>query len=128
MSEKPKPSEKRSHRRVLIDAYVSAALVPKDVLQERVFLSQDASPDGIFLLTNEEFPVGTLMRLEINLPSTFKPIEVEARVARVAKNKDGQIAGVGLIFTNISEPEKKGLLKHLYLAYHYRSAQDKKNR
>lgn len=127
MGAKSNSGEKRNHKRVLIDAYVSAALVPKDVEHEKVFIAQDASQKGIFLLTNEEFPVGTLMRIEINLPSTLKPIEIEAKVARIAKDENGKIAGVGLIFTNISEPEKKGLLKHLYLAYHSRGAQDKKN-
>lgn len=117
--------EKRNSTRVAVDAYISAVLTTDKTRSERIFTSKDIGPEGIFLLSNKIFPVGTMVNLKINTPSTFKPINVEARVVRIARDENSQVTGMGLIFLKMSEAEKKELLKHLYLAYHYVEA-DKK--
>ena len=116
-------SEKRKHTRVAVDAYISATLTTDKTQAERTFTSKDIGPEGIFLVSSETFPVGTVVKLKT--PSTVKPINVEAEVVRIARDENSRITGMGLIFLQMSEEEKKELFKHLYLAYHYVEA-DKK--
>lgn len=112
-------SEKRMHTRVAVDAYISATLTTDKAQMEKIFTSKDIGPEGIFLASNETFPVGTIVKLKIHTPSTVKPINVEARVVRIARDENSQVTGMGLIFLQMSAEEKKELFKHLYLAYHY---------
>ena len=110
---------KRKHTRVAVDAYVSATLTTDGAHAERIFTTKNISPEGIFLVSNESFPLGTILNLRIHTPSTLEPINAEARVARVAKDENLRVIGLGLVLINMSEEVKKELLKHLYLAYHY---------
>jgi c-di-GMP-binding flagellar brake protein YcgR len=112
-------SEKRSYTRVAVDAYISATLTTDKTQMEKIFTTRDIGPEGIFLVSGETFPIGTVVNLKIHTPSTVKPINVEARVIRIARNENSQVTGMGLIFLPMSEEEKKELFKHLYLAYHY---------
>jgi len=119
MKENNHDLDKRIHMRVAVDAYVSATLTTDGVHAERIFTTKDISPEGIFLVSNESFPLGTILNLLIHTPSTMEPINVEAEVIRVAKDKNLRVIGMGLVLINMSEEEKKELVKHLYLAYHY---------
>lgn len=111
-------TEKRIHKRVAVDAYVSATLTTDKEQAERIFTTKDISPEGVFLVSNESFPVGTILNLKIHTPSTLEPLNLEAEVVRVAKDQNSRTIGMGLIFTQMAEGVKKELLKHLYLAYH----------
>lgn len=111
--------EKRRHIRVAVDAYVSATLTTDKTQAERTFTSKDIGPEGIFLVSSETFPVGTIVKLKIHTPSTVKPINVEAEVVRIARDENSHVTGMGLIFLQMNEEAKKELFKHLYLAYHY---------
>ena len=77
------------------------------------------SPEGIFLVSSESFPLGTILNLKIHTPSTLKPINAEAEVVRVAKDENLRVMGMGLVLFKMSENDKKELFKHLYLAYHH---------
>ncbi|MDD4939878.1 MAG: PilZ domain-containing protein [Candidatus Omnitrophica bacterium] len=107
--------ERRKHSRVDIDAYVSATLTTDRPGSSRMFTTRDISPEGIFLTTREIFPLGTILKLKIHTPLTTEPINAEAKVVRAGGNQ----SGMGLVFIKISEQDRKELLKHLYLAYHY---------
>ena len=119
MEEKIKTGERRKFTRVALDAYITATLTENKTSQERLFMSKNMSPGGIFLVSNESFPLGTILNLRIHTPTTLKPINVEAKVIRIAKDENSKVMGMGLAFTQISETDKKELVKHLYLAYHY---------
>jgi c-di-GMP-binding flagellar brake protein YcgR len=110
---------KRRHTRIAVDAYVSATLTTDGAHAERIFTTKDISPEGIFLVCNESFPVGTILNLSIHTPSTIEPINVEAKVIRVAKDENLRVIGMGLVLIKMSEGVEKELVKHLYLAYHY---------
>ena len=110
---------KRKHTRVGVDAYVSATLTTDGAHAERIFTTKDISPEGIFLVCNESFPPGTILNLRIHTPSTLEPIDVEAKVVRVAKDENLRVIGMGLVLIKMSEEAEKELVKHLYLAYHY---------
>jgi len=119
MKENNQDLGKRKHTRVAVDAYVSATLTTDGAHAERIFTTKNISPEGIFLVSNESFPLGTILNLRIHTPSTLEPINAEARVVRVAKDANLRVIGLGLVLINMSEEVKKELLKHLYLAYHY---------
>lgn len=119
MEEKKKTVERREFTRVAVDAYITATLTVNKAPQERLFMSKDICPEGIFLVSNEPFPLGTILNLRIHTPTTLNPIHVEAKVIRIAKDENSQVMGMGLVFTQISETDKKELLKNLYLVYHY---------
>ena len=110
---------RRKHIRVGVDAYISATLTTDNTAGEKIFTTRDISPEGIFLATNEAFPVGTILNLKVHTPTTLEPINLEAKVLRIAKDENLRVIGMGLVFTEIKESDKKELLKHLYLAYHY---------
>lgn len=111
--------EKRKHARVAVDAYVSVTFTTDKSQAEKMFTTKDISPEGIFLVSNETFPVGTILNLRIHTTTTMEPINTLAKVVRIAKDQKLRIVGMGLVFIQISEKDKKELLKHLYLAYHY---------
>lgn len=119
MEKGTKALERRRHTRVSLSAYVATTLVLGDTVQDKVLVSKDLAPEGVFLFTGEPFPIGTFFKLKIQTPTTTKQIEVEAKVVRIVKDADSHIIGMGLFFTRISATDRKELFKHLYLAYHY---------
>jgi c-di-GMP-binding flagellar brake protein YcgR len=118
-------SEKRIHTRVGVDAYVSATLTTDVAHAERIFTTKDISAEGIFLVTKEAFPLGTILNLRIHTPSTLKSIDAEAEVVRVAHDKNSHVTGMGLTLINVDEKVREELLKHLYLSYHYTEIEKK---
>ncbi len=119
MGEKDSARERRKYTRVALDAYITATLTEDKTAQERLFMSRNMSPGGIFLVSSEAYPMGTILKLKIHTPTTLKPIAVEAKVVWIAKDNNLQVMGVGLVFIKINETDKKELVKHLYVAYHY---------
>ncbi len=119
MGEKDSVRERRKYTRVALDAYITATLTEDKTAQERLFMSRNMSPGGIFLVSSEAYPMGTILKLKIHTPTTLKPIVVEAKVVWIAKDENSKVMGVGLVFIKISETDKKELVKHLYVAYHY---------
>ncbi len=119
MERNNKAVERRRFTRVALDAYISATLTDNKSFHEKLFMSKNLSPEGIFLACNESFPVGTVLSLKIHTPTTSRPIVVEAKVVRIQKDKDSHVVGMGLAFVHIDEADKKELMRHLYLAYHY---------
>ncbi len=119
MKDIDKTMEKRKYARVPVDAYITATLTTDKAFQEKPFISKDISPEGMFLVTNKAFPMGVILNLKIHTPTTSEPIDVEAKVIRIAKDQNLRVIGMGLIFIRINEVDKRELSKHLYLAYHY---------
>lgn len=111
--------EKRKHLRVKLDAYITTTLTDDDAFQERLYMSKDVSADSIFLVSKGAFPIGTIFNLKIHPPTTLKPINVEAKVTRIAKDQNSQVVGMGLVFIRVDGADRKELCKYLYLAYHY---------
>ncbi len=111
--------ERRKHTRVGIDAYISATLTTDKDTSERLFTTKDIGPEGIFLVCRDCYPVGTILNLRVHTPTTLEPINVQAKVVRLAKDENLNDIGMGLIFMEMSDDVKKELFKHLYLAYHY---------
>ena len=94
------------------------ARVPVVIHRKRATLeleSTDVSYRGLFVRTSEPWPLRSLVRLELALPSG--PFEAHAMVIHVA---EGDVAGMGLQFWGLSGPNRKawddfigGLLREL---------------
>jgi len=119
MEENSQDLGRRRHTRVGLDAYVLATLTTDKDEAEQIFTTRDMSPEGIFLECKESSPVGTVLNLRIHTPSTLEPINVQAKVVRIAKDENLRTIGMGLIFFDVNEKNRNELFKHLYLAYHY---------
>ncbi len=119
MQENNQDLGRRRYMRVGVDAYILATLTTDKTAGERIFTTKDIGPEGIFLISNESFAVGTILNLRIHTPTTSEPINAQAEVVRIAKDENSRVIGMGLVFIQMGEEDKKELFKHLYLAYHY---------
>lgn len=61
----------------------------KSAEKERVALLRDASATGALLLSRSQFAVNTQLALSVRLDDTKQELELEARVVRVERLKDG---------------------------------------
>ncbi len=66
----------------------------------------DLSADGAFIHTDEVVPVGSGLRLRLELPTNPRPIEVSARVVR------SMPGGIGVRFDEISAQDRSRLRNH----------------
>ena len=68
--------------------------------KERVALIRDASITGALLLSRSQFPLHEQLKLAIQIENGQKPTEVDAKVVRVERLKDGFWSwGIGVEFT-----------------------------
>jgi c-di-GMP-binding flagellar brake protein YcgR len=126
MVENNSHKEKRKHMRVAFDAYILASLTAEKGHTEKIFTTKNMSPEGIFLASRESLPVGTILSLTIHAPTSSSPINAQAQVVRVAKDDKDQPVGMGLVFLEMPDTDKKELLKNLYLVYQHRDNKDNK--
>ena len=76
--------------------------------KERVALIRDASSTGALLLSRSQFPLNESLKLAIQIQEGQQPVDVDAKVVRVEKLKDGFWSwGIGVEFT----PARKDLEK-----------------
>ena len=87
----------------------------KDVLPP--LLSEDISPEGIFVRTTKALDVNSHILLRLHLPTMTKPFSCVARVARVERRRNGEVRGVGLQFLDLAEEHRQLLVEHLYRSY-----------
>jgi hypothetical protein len=74
--------------------------------KERVALIRDASSTGALLLSRSQFPMHEQLKLSIQVETGKSPTEVDAKVVRVERLKDGFWGwGIGVEFT----PARKDL-------------------
>jgi hypothetical protein len=67
---------------------------------ERVALIRDASATGALLLSRSQFPMHEQLKLSIQLEGSKKTADVDAKVVRVERLKDGFWSwGIGVAFT-----------------------------
>jgi PilZ domain len=68
--------------------------------KERVALIRDASSTGALLLSRSQFPLHEQLKLAIQIENGQKPVDVDAKVVRVERLKDGFWSwGIGVEFT-----------------------------
>ena len=69
-------------------------------------IASDLSAGGAFVRTSTELETGTRLRLELELPTDTRPIEVSARVVRVTPS------GLGVRFEELSARDRARLRAH----------------
>ncbi len=68
----------------------------------------DISRGGLFINTRKPLPVGTVVKLIIQIPGAASPFDMVGRVARVAEGQDagGPPPGMGIEFTDIDRTKR----------------------
>jgi len=103
--------EKRRSFRAHCDIHLASKITdPKDnSIREKSFLAKDINSGGIYFESDEEFKLGTSIKIEFNLPKSEQKIIATIKVARIEMTEIEGKFGVGAYFTNIVESDKKQL-------------------
>ena len=121
-----RPPNRRKSPRVRIDAALAMmyCLTDQGASDDTLppLITEDISPDGLFLRTTRALPEGTLVTLNLHLPTMTHPLSCQARVARVEHRRNGEVRGVGLEFVDQSEGHRQMLIEHLYKSYQVQHA------
>ncbi len=66
------------------------------------------SHGGLFINTRKTLPVGTVVKLIIQLPNAAFPFDLTGRVTRVTEldNRSNMVPGMGIEFTDIDEKKR----------------------
>ncbi len=95
-------TEKRKHPRIKLITKVTH--LSGDFFH--YYYSRDLSVGGIFLETQEPFPVGTEVKLEFPLPEVSDRLIVKGKVVRVVEHAEegpGPYPGMGVEFVEMNE-------------------------
>ncbi len=67
------------------------------------------SHGGLFINTRKPLPVGTAVKLLLQLPGAKFPCQLEGRVTRVTQydNKANMVPGMGVEFTEMDETQRR---------------------
>jgi uncharacterized protein (TIGR02266 family) len=67
------------------------------------------SRGGLFINTRKPLPVGTDVKILVQLPGTSFPYELEGRVTRVTEfdNHANMVPGMGVEFTSVDEARRR---------------------
>ena len=76
--------------------------------------TKNASPSGLKIDCDVQFPVGTVLSIKLQSPRTRRLIQASGEVKWVTPNADGQSFEVGLEFVETSVRNIMDLLEHIY--------------
>lgn len=67
------------------------------------------SQGGLFINTRKPLPVGTAVKILIQLPGASFPFQLAGRVARVTDfdNRANMVPGMGIEFTDVDDPKRR---------------------
>ncbi len=91
--------DKRKHSRIPVTAKVSRTT---DKGKKDFYFTKDLSAGGVYLVTDRELPVGTVLNLEISIQGIKDLLIVRGKVVRIEK-REGKIEGLGVQFIDIDE-------------------------
>jgi len=108
-----KKSDRRYIKRLAISAKIKIYRLDKKTrhtLNAYLLETKDMTQKGFFLRTQKPLPLGTELRLELNLARNSAPVTVGGRVAWIAKpSQIGYYPGMGISITNIKRGDGKRL-------------------
>jgi uncharacterized protein (TIGR02266 family) len=69
------------------------------------------SHGGLFINTRKPLPVGTAVKILVQLPGASFPFELAGRVTRVTQfdNKANMVPGMGVEFTDVDEAKRRDI-------------------
>lgn len=95
----------RAHPRFIVR--MAVAIGSGSVL--RACQSEDISLSGMLVLTSEEFPIGSQVRLEFSLSDDDEPIACQAEVVRYTQPDLEKVRGMGMNFLGFEEDGRERL-------------------
>lgn len=78
-------------------------------------LVPDMSEGGVFVATHRDLPVGTIVRVEVSLPSEKEPVVAEGEVDWTRAYNDGSEVppGVGVRFVQLTDDARAKILRFI---------------
>lgn len=105
--------ERRKHKRK--DLYCLIKYTPyyqQEGPTRTIFTSlRNISGGGLLFKSSEYLPIGTRLDIMINIPSLDKTVSVQAKVVRFEENKKTKSYLVGVVFTDIKDPDKDEIIR-----------------
>jgi uncharacterized protein (TIGR02266 family) len=99
-------AERRKSVRAVVRLEVEGG--KRNLLRVPLYVTENLSRGGMFLITKDPLKEGTELNLEFSLPKDEKTIKVTAKViwAREADEKENLAPGMGILFTKISDEDR----------------------
>ena len=107
--------EKRKHKRIPKHCLLKYKKDGEGEKQKLTFI-RNISTGGILFFTQEEIPPGTVLQMELNIPSyegSPMKIVVVARTVHEEKLKNFKGYNIGAAFQEISEKDRRFLLENI---------------
>ena len=105
--------ERRKYSRVATNLYITYSVPGKGITEAGIFVSKNASGGGVLFESFREIPVGTVFDLAIHLPTLPFPLSAKGKVVRIKKTRPYGRYDVGMSLIEISEEERRELVKYL---------------
>jgi len=102
-----KSQEKRKYRRADSKLSVSYKVKALSEAEYDLVYANNIGQGGVFISTNKEFAIGTLLILVIRLPFTFQNIHVTGEVVNCKKAEEGLLYETRIKFLDLSEEAAK---------------------
>jgi uncharacterized protein (TIGR02266 family) len=100
--------DKRKHTRIPVTARVSTVNGDK----KDFYFTKDLSIGGVFLVTEREIPVDTVINLEISVQGISDLLRIKGKVVRIEKRED-KVEGVGIKFIDMDASSVESLQSFL---------------
>ncbi|MEQ9619424.1 MAG: aminotransferase class I/II-fold pyridoxal phosphate-dependent enzyme [Deltaproteobacteria bacterium] len=99
--------DRRTHERIPADFSVLSRNTGKVIGQVR-----DFSPEGLFIVTEDEYKRGTKLLVECELKGSAMPVKAYCEVKRIEANGNGP-GGIGVEFINIFDSGRDKLVNYM---------------
>ncbi len=107
-----------AERRGTLRAVVRIQVFDKNKTLERVplYVTGNVSAGGMFLITQEPYPVGTELKISFSLPGDPKPIETEGTVvwSRGARETSNRQPGMGVQFERTGREDQERIREFVF--------------
>ena len=105
--------ERRKFTRVATNLYITYFIPGVEKREAGVFVSKNVSGGGILFESFREIPIGTVFELSIHLPTSPSPLPAKGKVVRMEKTRPYGRYDVGMSLVEISERDRRELIKYL---------------
>ena len=91
--------------RTVVDKYQGAGIAAH---------TYDLSTGGARIVTSKSYPVGTFIRVRLNLSGTDQSINLDGEVKWLKQKEDGDLYEIGVEFQRLTSQAVLALIRHLY--------------
>lgn len=76
-------------------------------------LTEDVSLKGIKVISDEFFPIDTLLKIELSLTELYEPLHLQGTVKWIRSHGD-DLYEIGIEFVDVSPDQTRALVEHMY--------------